>query len=188
MRVRLIVCGLVVVVAGGGAAWWFAGGRPSRAEPAPRAAREAGPLPGQPAGAVLDAGALASTRHPPLGDALGAPATKPEREARVVHALLEGYRRVVGEFPVGEDNRQIVCALLGANAKRMPVLARDHPRLNNAGELVDAWGRPFFFHLISREHLEVRSAGPDREFYTKDDLVAGSPPPPATGPKPPGRP
>lgn len=135
-------------------------------------------LPGQPAPALPALERLATPRRPPLADALGAPTTKPEQEAQVVLDLLAAYRRVVGEFPVGEDNRQIVRALLGANAKRLPVLPRDHPRLNAAGELVDAWGRPFFFHLLSREQVEVRSAGPDREFYTTDDLVAGRRPEP----------
>lgn len=92
----------------------------------------------------------------------------------MVLEVLRAYRRLVGAFPAGEDNRQLVRALLGANPKRLPVLPRDHPRLSVNGELLDAWGRPFFFHLISRDAIEVRSAGPDREFYTGDDIVAGA--------------
>lgn len=172
MNLRRLLAPALAFVVLGGAAWWLLRDGPQRTEtvrPAPFAA----PGLGRPAMALPAPEALATTRRPPLADTLGAPATKPEQEAQVVLDLLMAYRRVVGEFPVGEDNRQIVRALLGANAKHLPVLPRDHPRLNGAGELVDAWGRPFFFHLLSREQVEVRSAGPDREFYTTDDLVAG---------------
>jgi hypothetical protein len=170
-RRRLATAFAFVVVAG--AAWWLLRPGPNRPAATPSPAERVAPLPGRPALSLPPPEELATMRRPPLADALGAPTTKPEKEAQLVLDLLVAYRRVVGEFPVGEDNRQIVRALLGANAKRMPVLPRDHSRLNAAGELVDAWGRPFFFHLISREQVEVRSAGPDREFYTADDLVAG---------------
>lgn len=130
-------------------------------------------LTGQPAGDVPLHHDLATTLRPPLADRLGAAGTAPEHEPARVLEMLEAYRRALGGFPVGEDNRQIVRALLGANGQRLPFLPRDHPRLSAAGELLDAWGRPFFFHLIARDHVEVRSAGPDCEFYTADDILAG---------------
>ena len=120
---------------------------------------------------------LATALRPPIADRLGHPGTDPAREPEVVLEVLDAYRRALGGYPAGADNRQIVRALLGANAHRLPFLPRDHARLSSGGELLDAWGRPFFFHLIARDRVEVRSAGPDREFYTADDLLAGGPPP-----------
>ncbi len=183
MNLRRWLASALVLAVLAAAVWWFLRTGPNRlVTPSPTSARSV-PLPGRPALSLPPPEELATTRRPPLADAIGAPTAKPEKEAQLVLDLLAAYRRVVGEFPVGEDNRQIVRALLGANAKRMPVLPRDHPRLSPSGELLDAWGRPFFFHLISREQVEVRSAGPDREFYTADDLVAGhQPPPPSAAP------
>ena len=39
------------------------------------------------------------------------------------------------------------------------------------GELIDRWGTPFFFHQLSREFMQVRSAGPDRRHFTADDVL-----------------
>lgn len=131
-----------------------------------------GAIDGQPAPVRGVPATLATTRRPPLADALGAPDTPPDREPAIVLDVLAAYRRSCGGFPVGEDNRQIVRALLGTNSARLPFLPTDHPRLNPNGELLDAWGTPFFFHLLARDRIEVRSAGPDREFYSADDLTA----------------
>jgi hypothetical protein len=35
---------------------------------------------------------------------------------------------------------------------------------------VDRWGTPLYFHAISRDRLEVRSAGPDKVMWTEDDV------------------
>jgi len=118
-------------------------------------------------------GDLSTNERPPLADSLGAKGSKPEAEAGVVLDILNAYRRLFGAYPAGEDNRQVINALLGVNRDNLPFLPRDHPRLNSKGELVDAWGTPFSFHLNSRTSVEVRSAGPDHLFYTADDLVAG---------------
>ena len=144
---------------------------------------------GQPAMAAPKKSELATTRRPPLADRLGAPATLPAEEPRIVLNVLDAYRRSFGGYPAGEGNRQFVNALLGANAQKLPFIPADHPRLNARGELVDAWGTPFFFHLLSHNSIEVRSAGPDRLLYTADDIVAGTPQPKrAHGTSPPGPP
>jgi hypothetical protein len=36
--------------------------------------------------------------------------------------------------------------------------------------LIDRWGTPYFFHALSGEHMEIHSAGPDRQFHSADDL------------------
>lgn len=109
----------------------------------------------------------------PLADPLHRADKSGAEDIRVVYSLLGYYRNAFGAFPTGEDNRQIVNALAGNNPKGLAILPRDHPAINAEGELVDRWQTPFFFHIISRENVEVRSAGEDREMYTADDLVEG---------------
>lgn len=85
--------------------------------------------------------------------------------------MLRDFRTRMGENPVG-SNAEIMKALMGGN----PVGARlgpiDGQGINEQGELVDRWGTPYFFHQLSKNSMEVRSAGPDRKMWTADDLVA----------------
>ena len=76
---------------------------------------------------------------------------------------------------MGEDNATFVNALTGRNPSRLAFLPRSHAAIDAQGQLLDRWGKPFFFHLLGRDALEIRSAGPDRELYTADDLVKASP-------------
>lgn len=194
--VGLAVAGLLLGLA---FAWLNRPAPPTPPPPPTNAApAEAPPLPSAPVAALPPAGALATARprpgeiaqrppeaselvpgapRSPLADALGAAGTAPEAEPAVVLRVLDAYRRQVGTYPAGEDHRQMVHALRGRNPAGLPFLPGDHPRLSPAGELLDAWGRPFFFHLVSSTVIQVRSAGPDGEFYTADDLLAGTPVP-----------
>ncbi len=78
--------------------------------------------------------------------------------------------------PVGE-NFEITAALTGKNRLSFALIPPNHPAIDARGELCDRWGTPFRFHQISGEHMELRSAGPDRKFGTADDalLSPGSP-------------
>lgn len=84
--------------------------------------------------------------------------------------MIRDFRTRLGENPVG-DNAEIMKAVMGGN----PVNARLGPpagqSLNEQGELVDRWGTPYFFHQLSKDSMEIRSAGPDRILWTPDDLV-----------------
>jgi hypothetical protein len=76
-----------------------------------------------------------------------------------------------GANPVG-TNPEITRALNGENPKQARFLNPDYGlRINGQGELVDAWGTPFFFHQLSGTLMEIHSAGPDRTMWTADDLV-----------------
>ncbi|NQX00596.1 type II secretion system protein GspG [bacterium] len=84
--------------------------------------------------------------------------------------LISCYRRHLGGNPVG-SNEEITAALLGGNSKKLAYLPQKGAFLSSHGQLVDHWGTPYFFHALAHDHLDIRSAGPDREFWTKDDLV-----------------
>jgi len=75
-----------------------------------------------------------------------------------------------GGNPVG-TNPEITKALNGENPKQVNFLGRDGNRVNGNGELIDAWGTPYFFHQLSATQMEIRSAGPDKIMWTGDDLV-----------------
>lgn len=88
-----------------------------------------------------------------------------------VHQLLDQYVIIVkeGGYPTG-FNYEVTNALLGKNSKKIALLSQSHPRINLAGELIDQWGTPYFFHLESLTEVSVQSAGPDLEMHTEDDV------------------
>lgn len=82
--------------------------------------------------------------------------------------LLRDFRTIAGDNPIG-SNAEIMQALNGDNPKQAKLLPSDMP-LSSSGELVDRWGTPYFFHQLSRNSMEVRSAGADRRMWTSDDI------------------
>jgi hypothetical protein len=97
------------------------------------------------------------------------------QDVSVVMNLFAQYRKRFQGYPVGEDNATFVNALTGNNPGRLAFIGRDHPAIDAQGRLLDRWGEPFFFHLLGKDELEIRSAGPDRKLYTEDDLLTASP-------------
>jgi hypothetical protein len=130
----------------------FSSNSVSAVAPAPNdlASRAASPGPG--------AGANAEPALPPL--------TVLDKARVVIH----NYHSAFGENPVG-TNPEITAALMGKNPKQINFVADSGLRVNEKGELVDAYGTPFFFHQISGQEMEIRSAGQDRVMWTYDDLV-----------------
>jgi len=89
-----------------------------------------------------------------------------------VRTAVRSYGSMFGGNPVG-TNPEITAALMGNNPKQINFVPADSGlQVNDRGELVDAWGTPFFFHQISGSETEIRSAGPDRKMWTGDDVVA----------------
>jgi hypothetical protein len=58
----------------------------------------------------------------------------------------------------------------GRNSAREEFLPAHHVALNGRGQLIDRWQTPLFFHALGGGRFEIRSAGPDREMWTEDDL------------------
>jgi hypothetical protein len=92
------------------------------------------------------------------------------QDIETLQQLLETYRRANnGKNPSGL-NHEIVNELRGANPKNYAVLPADLTNINSKGELTDRWGTPYFFHCLNEETIEIKSAGPDRKFDSKDDV------------------
>jgi hypothetical protein len=125
------------------------------------AAGDSAPAPLPPIVDLSIATELAATLHRPDGN--------PEEELQAVAQLIYLYRQGFGENPVGQ-NEDIVAALLGENEKRSAYLPKNIPVIED-GKLVDRWGTPYWFHPVSGREMEIRSAGPDRELFTGDDLT-----------------
>jgi hypothetical protein len=101
-------------------------------------------------------------------------AAPPDQEAMIeidkISLMIRDYRTIAGENPVG-TNAEIMAAVMGNNPKQAKLGPPEGMKLNEKGELIDRWGTPYFFHQISRDHMEIRSAGPDKILWTEDDPV-----------------
>jgi hypothetical protein len=86
-----------------------------------------------------------------------------------ISLMLRDYRTITGENPVG-TNAEIMKSIMGGNPKGAMLGPPEGQSVNAAGELIDQWGTPYFFHQLTRDLMEIRSAGPDRKMWTGDDL------------------
>lgn len=84
--------------------------------------------------------------------------------------MLRNFRTRMNENPVG-TNAEIMKAVMGGNPFNAQLGPPPGQSLNEQGELVDRWGTPYFFHQLSKDTMEVRSAGPDGVLWNADDLV-----------------
>lgn len=98
----------------------------------------------------------------------------PDPEGKIdlegVRAMLLNFRTRMGENPVG-SNAEIMRAVMGGNSAGANLGPPSGQNLNEDGELMDRWGTPYFFHQLAKNSMEIRSAGPDRQMWTADDLV-----------------
>jgi len=133
--------------------------------------RPAAQAPGQLALETPAAATLRQVPSHPLAVAFGKDIKDAASEPKLLLDLFEVYRREFGSFPAGEDNPQMMHALMGANPGKLPIFPLKHPRLDAKGALLDAWGSSFQFHSIAQDLMEIRSVGPDREIFTNDDIV-----------------
>ena len=87
-----------------------------------------------------------------------------------IELMFRNYRTLTGENPVG-TNAEIMEAVIGGNPKGAKLGPPEGQQLNPNGELIDRWGTPYFFHQLTKDHIEIRSAGPDRVMWNEDDLT-----------------
>lgn len=93
----------------------------------------------------------------------------PIEDIEKLQNLVGNYQRICGKLPFGL-NHEITEQMSGENPKRYAVLPPDFAAINANGEMTDRWGTPYFFHALSDEILEIRSAGPDGRLWSEDDL------------------
>lgn len=102
------------------------------------------------------------------------PDTPPERELEIIQDLISQHQRALGPGSFG-DNNDVTRALVGDSGDGV-WLPRQSSRIRE-GQLLDRWGSPYWFHANGEKNLEIRSAGPDKNLFTPDDIILnGSPP------------
>ena len=154
-----------------------AGGTASHPAPAPPVAEGARVGAYERATAPREA-ALSAAPSPedfPLAVPLNAPGGTVARDLDALAQILDAWRTNFPHQgnPVGE-NSEIAAALAGDNPQHLVLIPRNHRAFNERGELCDRWGTPYRFHQLSGEHMDLRSAGPDRKFGTADDALWSS--------------
>ncbi len=92
------------------------------------------------------------------------------KEMDDVQFMLRDYRTRFGGNPEG-TNAEIMKEVMGGNRAEAKFGPPDNQKLNDQGELIDRWGSAYFFHQLSMNVMELRSAGPDRTMWTTDDIV-----------------
>jgi hypothetical protein len=105
-----------------------------------------------------------------LSSQLAEPDGTAEEDVGNLEELVRSFTRFVGTAPEGGLNYEIVRSLQGDNPMHMVFLAKDHPKLNAEGELLDRFGTPYYFHPVSKTQIDVRSAGPDKALWSNDDI------------------
>ncbi|MFO1447971.1 MAG: hypothetical protein U1F61_07420 [Opitutaceae bacterium] len=177
---RLVLPGVVVVViAGFLAVFWRNFSPPPSRIPAPPALDAAagssstGQARSSAAGQTPATTAASAANPPPrseLLDGLNDPASDITADLKLVNEVFNAWLtnfRTAG-IPIG-SNQEVTAALTGKNPMQFAFVPPDHPAINAKGELCDRWKTPFRFHVLSRQQMEIRSAGPDRKFGTEDD-------------------
>jgi len=119
----------------------------------------------------MTAGPLLRPPPNPVAAKLNDPNLTAEDDVANVHQLLE---QMFGVWKTQRRpmslNAEFTRALTGDNPARLPFIASSNPAVVD-GELVDRFGEPYQFHIISLDRIEVRSAGPDQRLYTDDDAL-----------------
>lgn len=100
------------------------------------------------------------------------PGSRPEDDlGSMAHAFSNLLLLVKGDAPFHMGaNEEFAAALRGRNRDQLRFLPDTHPCFNAQGQVIDRWGTPLFFHVKDRSRIDLRSAGPDRQMWTADDL------------------
>lgn len=117
-------------------------------------------------------------------DTLNSPDQSVQEDLQIIAEFVDLLGKAGLNYSVG-DNADITAALTGTQyaGQKGHIFPRQHNALRG-GQLVDRWGTPFWFHANGPGKLEIRSAGPDKELFTPDD-VSHNPSPPGLGVTPP---
>lgn len=162
----VLALGLLLVLANGGL-WWAQKrdrDRPESAPLAPVVPDRSPPVPDRSARALP--GDLMLEGY---GGASGSAAD----DLRRVGQVLLNFRLLHKQLDVRflATNPEMAAALRGEAKGTTPFVSARSPLFNRTGEMQDRWGSPLVVHVLAADRIELRSAGPDRQPWTADDLV-----------------
>mgnify|MGYP006976421656 FL=1 len=104
-------------------------------------------------------------------DMLNSPDQGVQEDLQIVSEFVDLIHKAGVNASFG-DNADITAALTGTQyaGQKDHLFPRSHPAIRG-GQLVDRWGSPYWFHNNGPGKLEIRSAGPDKQLFTLDDIV-----------------
>jgi type II secretory pathway pseudopilin PulG len=96
-----------------------------------------------------------------------------ELRASILKAASSAYYSELKRPPSTTENSRLVAELGSENPLKIAFTAFSEKELSPNKEIIDGWNTPFRFELTSNvtRPLRIISAGKDRIFGTKDDLV-----------------
>jgi len=109
-----------------------------------------------------------------------------KKEIQQLTTLLRVHQVRTGSLPSEEEGLRVLLKVsgtpspdeggsaVGPSLKPSCALSvgaiQDQPLLRRKDDLVDPWGIPYSYVLLSGDSFRVSSAGPDRRFHTEDDV------------------
>jgi type II secretory pathway pseudopilin PulG len=92
---------------------------------------------------------------------------------RRLQAEINNYQNEFGSYPTG-DCAQVLKKLFGDNPKKIEFLRPPNTFTNQIGEFLDPWGTPYAINFLSTNSFVISSAGKDKIFGDKDDIIFNS--------------
>lgn len=87
-------------------------------------------------------------------------------------SALKSYDAEYNEFPAGISSN-VVCVLAGDNLRKIVFLSY-HRDVERPNEMMDPWKTPYQIRFIAQTNFIISSAGKDKTFGTKDDIIFNS--------------
>lgn len=116
-------------------------------------------------------------QHSPLpGDDIlkdyAQPDTRPQDDLNALAHVFSNLTLLIkGDSPFRMGaNEEFAAALRGKNQTKLRFMSDSHRVFNAQGQIVDRWDTPVYFHAAAHDRIDIRSAGPDRQMWTADDL------------------
>jgi hypothetical protein len=94
-------------------------------------------------------------------------------DERQLGAGIEEYKSIFGNYPTGE-NASVIRALVGDNPKKLRLFNLGINSTNKNGELLDPWKTPYKIVFDGTNCFTIFSAGINRTFGDKDDIIFNS--------------
>ncbi len=100
------------------------------------------------------------------------PGTRPQEDLdALAHVFSNLTLLIKGDSPFRMGaNEEFAAALLGKNRTQLRFMSGGHRAFNPQGQLIDRWETPLYFHAVAHDRIDIRSAGPDRQMWTDDDI------------------
>jgi hypothetical protein len=95
--------------------------------------------------------------------------SKTETDIAQLHRALAAYFHEYNTLPTG-NSVAVMKSLTGDNPRKFIFFAFSSARMGADGAFLDEWKTAFRITFPKPATAEVRSAGPDREFGTHDDV------------------